>query len=75
MKIDYEQRARVWAEDHGIVNYRVKGSTLIYNVSYNAYLSNPRRTYQFTVDLNTGKCSREGILLKKFDEKGLLNRH
>ena len=42
-----------WAEEHGIVKYKVNGNYMIYNVSYPAIACEPRRTYQFKVDLTT----------------------
>ena len=70
----YEQKAVLWAEEHGIVEYRVKGRTLIYNVSYPAYLNNPRYTVQFHVDLDSGKTVNKKFL-KRYDPKGAYNRH
>ena len=70
----YEQKAVLWAEEHGIVEYRVKGRTLIYNVSYPQMCYEPRSTYQFKVDLDTG-ISSQGVKLKRYDPKGVYNRH
>ena len=47
---------------------------MIYNVSYPAAACEPRRTYQFKVDLTTGNTI-ESKQLKRFDPKGLVNRH
>lgn len=69
---DYELLARMYAERYGIVNYRVKGNTIIYNVSYSAYLSNPRYTIQHTVNLdNNSHTSKQ---LKRYDKQGIYNR-
>jgi len=69
---DYEFLSRQFAEQYGIVKYRVNGNLMIYNVSYPAYLSNPRYTIQHTVNLDTGEdCTRQ---LKRFDTSGLQNR-
>ena len=70
----YEQRATLWAEDHGIVEYRVKGKYLIYNVSYPAMACEPRRTYQFHINLDTGRTV-VNKQLKRYDPKGVYNRH
>ena len=71
---DIEMRASAWAEEHGIVKYRTQGPYLIYNVSYPAYLSEPRRTYQFKVDLRSNKTV-ESKQLKRYDPNGVYNRH
>lgn len=73
-KDKYNKAATKWAEEHGIVEYKVKSKYMIYNVSYPAYLSEPRRTYQFKVDLTTGKTV-ESKQLKRYDPKGVYNRH
>lgn len=70
---NYELVARQFAEKYGIIDYRVKGNFMIYNVSYPAYLSNPRYTIQHTVNLQTGKESTRQ--LKRYDSKGVVNRH
>ena len=69
-----ENRALLWAEEHGIIEYKVQGWFMIYNVSYPAVACEPRRTYQFKVDLTTGNTI-ESKQLKRFDPKGLVNRH
>lgn len=71
---DIEMRATAWAEEHGIVKYRTQGTYLIYNVSYPAIACEPRRTYQFKVDLRTGKTV-ESRQLKRYDLNGIYNRH
>ena len=63
-----------WAEEHGIVKYRIDKHYLIYNVSYPAIACEPRRTYQFKVDLSTGKTV-ESRQLKRYDPNGVYNRH
>lgn len=70
---DYELLSRQFAERYGIVEYRVKGNTMIYNVSYPAYLSNPRYTIQHTVNLDSEV--EQTKQLKRFDSKGLVNRY
>lgn len=70
----YNNLAIEWAEKYGIVEYRVNGKYLIYNVSYPSYLAEPRRTYQFKVDLDIGKTV-ENKLLKRYNPKGIYNRH
>lgn len=70
---NYELVAQQFAEKYGILEYKVKGNLMVYNVSYPAYLSNPRYTIQHTVNLDTGR--EETKQLKRFDSKGLVNRH
>lgn len=69
---DYEIAASIWAEEHGVVEYRVVGYKMIYNQSYLAYLNNPRFTMQRVVDLRTGKTV-ESRRLKRYDPKGRYN--
>lgn len=68
----YNNRAEVYAEEHGICDYRLKGSLMIYNVSYKASAKSVRYTVQHTVDLNTMK---EDIprTLGRYDVAGELN--
>lgn len=68
----YNELALRYAEEHGIMVYRVEKNLMIYNQSYRAYLSNPRYTIQKTVNLDIGKevGSRK---LARFDKKGYLN--
>ena len=70
----YQKLADLYAEYYGIVLYRVEKNQMIYNVSYPAYLSEPRHTYQFTVNLDTYQSS-QGKLLKRYDSKAVVNRH
>ena len=65
--------ALTWAEEHGIVKYRVEGKYMIYNVSHSAYLNQPRYTVQFKVDLSTGKTV-ESKVLKRFDKTAYCNK-
>ena len=71
---DIEIKATAWAEEHGIVKYRTQGPYLIYNVSYPEIAYEPRRTYQFKVDLRTSKTV-ESRQLKRYDPNGVYNRH
>lgn len=61
------------AERFGVLDYKVKGNFMIYNVSYPAYLSNPRYTVQHKFDLRTCK-EVETKTLKRFDPQGYNNR-
>lgn len=71
--MNYEMIALHFAEQYGIINYKVKGNQMIYNVSYPAYLSNPRYTIQHIVNLDTLK--EQTKRLKRFDSNGLVNRY
>ena len=62
-----------YAEKYGIIDYTVRGTQMIYLVSYPKYLYNPAYTVRFTVDLTTGKAT--GEKLSRFYKKGLVNRH
>lgn len=68
-----DANATEYAEQHGIVEYRRKGWIMTYNVSYPAYLGNPRYTVQHKVNLMSGK-EIETKVLKRYDPKGELNR-
>ena len=68
------QAAAEYAEEFGIVEYKVQGWYLVYNVSYPAYLGNPRYTWQFKVDLRTKRIA-DRKQLKRYDPKGIYNRH
>ena len=60
-----------YAEEYGILDYKVKGNRMIYYANYPAYISEPRRTYKVTVRLNTLKEERQ--LLTKWNAKGNSN--
>ena len=44
---NYESRALSYAERYGIIEYKVIKNIMRFNVSYPAYLGNPRYTVQF----------------------------
>lgn len=69
---NYDILATQYAERYGIVEYRVSGNEMIYNVSYPEYLNNPRYTIQHRVNLDTLRVQTKQ--LKRFDSKGLVNR-
>lgn len=73
-KLSQQQLSAIkYAETYGIVNYRLEGWVMVYNVSYPAYLNNPRYTVQHRVDLRTGKEINSRIL-SRYDPKGEVNR-
>ena len=72
-KEEYVMLATIYVENYGILNYSVRGNKLVYNVSYPAYLSNPRYTIQHIVNLDT--MQEQTKRLQRFDTKGLANLH
>lgn len=46
MKRNYKDEALWYAEEHGILEYKVKGSSMIYYANYPKYLAEQRRTYK-----------------------------
>lgn len=73
MSSEYIKRIAIhYAETHGIVQYRLNGWVLIYNVSYPAYLSTPRYTIQHRVNLRDNNETTR--VLSRYDPKGELNR-
>ena len=73
MKTDYQVKATLYCEQYGIIQYRVKGNLLIYNVSYPAYLNQPHYTIQHTINLDTMQHTSKQ--LARYDAKGAYNRH
>lgn len=69
----YEDKALLYCEKYGIIEYRVKKNLLIYNVSYPAYLCNPHYTIQHTINLDTMQHTSKQ--LARYDAKGVYNRH
>lgn len=71
MKRNYEDDALLYAERHGILDYKVKGSSMIYYANYPKYLAEPRRTYKVTYNLKTRTETR--TLLKRWSKLGNVN--
>ena len=69
---NYEEIALRYAERYGIIEYKVIKNIMRFNVSYPAYLGNPRYTIQHEINLDTG--AEKTKQLKRFDSKGLHNR-
>lgn len=69
---DYDTIALCYCEQYGIIEYKVKGNLLIYNVSYPAYLGNPRYTIQHTINLDN--MSHTSKQLKRYSSWGSNNR-
>lgn len=72
MKRNYENEALFYAERHGILDYKVKGSSMIYYTNYPKYLAEPRRTYKVVVNLDTRK-EETRTLLKRWNKLGIYN--
>ena len=68
-----EQRAREWAEKYGIVEYRLNGKYMIYNVSYPATQFERHYTMQRHVNLERMRTV-VNKRLKRYDPKGEVNR-
>lgn len=69
----YKSRAIEYAEEYGIIEYRIKGNTMIYNVSYPKYLNQPRYTIQHIVNLDNFTSTTK--TLQRYDSRGVYNRH
>ena len=70
---NYTAKATLYAEKYGIIEYTTTASTMIYLISYPAYLNNKRYTVKATVDLNTMQEQREQ--LKRYNKAGVYNRN
>ena len=66
-----EDAAKLYAEEHGILDYKVKGNRMIYYANYPEYLGQPRYTYKVIVRLDTMKEERQK--LTKWNPKGNAN--
>ena len=72
-KRDYEVLAAQWAEKYGIVDYKVQGKFMIYNVSYPATMFEPRYTMQRHIDLTTMRTV-VNKRLQRYNKNGEVNR-
>jgi hypothetical protein len=72
MNITFEDKAILWAERYGIIDYRIKGHYMVYNKSYPATMCEPHYTIQHTVDLVTMQ-ELPTKKLKRFDRNGYNN--
>ena len=68
MKHNYNDEALLYAELHGILEYKVKGSLMIYYANYPKYLAEPRRSYKIVYNLKTKTETR--TLLKRCNKLG-----
>ena len=56
-----EHKALLYAEEHGIIDYKVKGNRMIYYENHAAYLDNPRYTIKVTIRLDTMQEERQKL--------------
>lgn len=68
-----ETKAIEYCEKHGVIDYKITPTKLIYYANYPAYLYEKRRTYKVTIDLSTMQEKR--TLLKKWNAKGNSNMY
>jgi hypothetical protein len=68
-----DKRALLYAEQYGILDWKVKGNRMIYYANYPEYLSEPRKTYKVTVRLDAMKEERQK--LTKWNPKGNANMY
>lgn len=54
LQILREQIALRWAENYGIINYKVEGNKMVYYKTYRKYLMNPAYSMKHTINLDTG---------------------
>ena len=73
MKRNYEDMALLYAELHGILDYKVKGSSMIYYANYPKYLAESRRTYKVVYNLKSKTETR--TLLKRWNKLGNANMY
>ena len=69
----YEDMALSYAEQHGILDYKVKGASMIYYANYPKYLAEPHRTYKVVYNLKSKTETR--ILLKRWNKLGNANMY
>jgi hypothetical protein len=71
---DYENKAIIYAEKYGIIEYTVNGNKMTYYANYPAYLSESRRTYKIVVNLDTMK-EESRTQLKRWNRNGNYNMY
>ncbi len=64
----FEDKADIYCEEHGIIEYQVSGTKLIYYANYPKYLSEKRRTYRVEIDLNTMEETRKLVRHNKLGQ-------
>ena len=70
-KIYYEERALRWAEQYGIIEYKVQGNKMIYVQTYGGGYEKPY-TMKSTINLDT-MTTESRIKLKRLNRKGYYN--
>lgn len=71
---NYTDKATQYAEEHGIIEYTVRGCKMTYYANYPAYLSEGRRTYKIVVNLDTMK-EESRTQLKRWNGNGNYNMY
>ena len=66
-------KAIEYCEKHGVIDYKITPTQLIYYANYPAYLYEKRKTYKVTLDLYTMEEKR--TLLKRWNAKGNANMY
>ena len=70
-KEEKELRARLYAEEYGVLEWKVKGNRMIYYVNYPACSCEPRYTVKVTVRLDSMKEERQRLTY--WNPKGNVN--
>ena len=68
-----QAKAIEYCEKHGVIDYKITPTQLIYYTNYPAYLYEKRKTYKVTLDLYTMEEKR--TLLKRWNAKGNANMY
>lgn len=72
-KINWKEKATIYAERYGIIDYKVKGARLKYYTFYPRYLE-PDVCYRVVVDLKTNKEIERAQLSKCMYKLSTMNR-
>jgi len=71
-KIYYEERALQWAEQYGIIEYKVQGNKMIYVQTYNGGMYEKPYTMKSTINLDT-MTTESRVRLQRLNRKGYYN--
>lgn len=71
---NYEVLASKYAEEYGIIEYKVDGNKMIYYANYPEYMSEKRRSYKVAVNLDEMK-EESRVLLSKWNKNGNHNMY
>ena len=67
----YSDKADVYCEEHGIIEYKVIAGKLIFYANYPEYLSEKRRTYRVEINLDTMKEERKLVRYNKLGQHNM----